>query len=353
MKAAYLDKAGEPVSIVDAPEPELQAGGVIVRILAAPVLSFMKKVFSGELGYAMAAPWIPGANGIGVIENAADDAIGLAPGQQVFIDPYIYSHTTTNSYDGILIGMTALGTNSASLQRRWRNGTFAEKALLPAECLTVTTGVEEVDLPRLATLSFAAIAYGGLMKGGLRSGQTLVVSGATGNIGASAVLVGLAMGAKLVVAVGREENVLQEVKALNEKRIRTVKLQGSLVEDKHAIGEAAGGADLVYDILGNVPTIDPTAAAIYALRRGGTAVLMGGVQAPLNLPYSHIMLNEISIKGGFMYPRSAPRDLINMVAAGTLDLSKVRIREFPLTDIREALDFAERTRGLEYTLLIP
>jgi len=104
MKAVYLEKAGEALKVVDCPEPKLQPGGVIVKILTAPVLSFMKRVVSGELGYAMAPPWIPGANGVGVVESIANDVGGLEPGDHVFIDPHAYTHTRTDFYDGILIG---------------------------------------------------------------------------------------------------------------------------------------------------------------------------------------------------------------------------------------------------------
>jgi len=104
MKAVYLEKAGEALKVVDCPEPKLQPGGVIVKILTAPALSFMKRVVSGELGYAMAPPWIPGANGVGVVESIANDVGGLEPGDHVFIDPHAYTHTRTDFYDGILIG---------------------------------------------------------------------------------------------------------------------------------------------------------------------------------------------------------------------------------------------------------
>jgi alcohol dehydrogenase len=353
MKAVFLAKPGEPLKIVDAPEPKLQASGCIVRILAAPVLSFMKKVVSGELGYAMATPWIPGANGVGVLEDIADDVIGLSVGDHVFIDPYVYTHTATEAHDGILIGLTALTPDSASLQYRWRHGTFAEKALIPAECLTVIDVTSSFDSAQLATLSFAAIAYGGLLKGEFRPGQTLIVTGATGNIGSSAILVALAMGAKRVVAVGREENVLDELRTVDPDRVQTVKLKGDLESDKRAIQAAGGPADLVYDMLGNARTFEPTSSAIHALRRGGTAVLMGGVQAAIDLPYSHVMLNELTITGAFMYPRNAPRDLVNMVKGGILNLSKLGIRRFPLEQVQAALDFAEHSKGPLYTMLVP
>ena len=44
--------------------------------------------------------------------------------------------------------------------------------------------------------------------------QTLVVNGATGGLGSAAVLVGLAMGASKVVAVGRNEEKLKALEQL-------------------------------------------------------------------------------------------------------------------------------------------
>ncbi len=295
MKAVYLERPGEPVKVLDHPDPKLRPGGAIVGISAAPVLSFMKRVLAGELGYAMATPSIPGSNAVGVIESVAEDVVGLKVGDQVFLAP-------------------------------------------PA---------------RLAWLSFAAIAYGGLHKGDFRPGETLIVNGATGNIGSCAVLVGLAVGAKRIVALGRDTDILEQLQSIDSSRIEIVEMKADLEENKRRIAAVGSGADLVYDMLGNVPTFAPTAAAIYALRRGGRAILMGGVQAAVDLPYSHVMLNEISIKGALMYPRSAPAELLNLMAAGLLELSKVDIRTFPLEQVNAALDPAEHSRGLSYAMLTP
>jgi alcohol dehydrogenase len=132
-----------------------------------------------------------------------------------------------------------------------------------------------------------------------------------------------------------------------------VKLRGDLEQDTRAVKEAAGNADLVYDMLGSAPDFGPTSAAIHSLRRGGTAVLMGGVQASIDLPYSYVMQNEIAIQGAFMFPRSAPRELLAMVKAGVLDLSKSTIRNFALDEIDAALGHAERSRGPSWSVLTP
>lgn len=352
MKAVYLEKPGAPLKVIDAPEPTLQPGGVIVKISVAPILSFMKKVVSGELGYAMATPWIPGPNAVGEVDSVAEDVVRLKTGDQVYIDPHVYTHTTTDAYDGILLGLTGLSPLAPALQQRWRNGTFAEKCLVPAECLTVLRRTA-YEPPQLAWLSYAAVAYGGLLRGEFRPGQTLIVSGATGNIGACAVMLGLAMGARRIVALGRDDGILEQLKTLDPMRIATVSLKGDFERDKREIAAAAGSADLVYDMLGNVSSFAPTSAAIHALRRGGTAVLMGGVQASVDLPYVHIMLNELTIKGVMMYPRCAPAELLDMVMAGLLPLDKLQVRTFPLEEIAAALDHAERSGGLSYAMLTP
>ena len=64
------------------------------------------------------------------------------------------------------------------------------------------------DPARWAALTVHAIPYGGLLAGGLAAGETPLVSGATGNLGSSAVALALAMGAGRVVAPGRNEAAL-------------------------------------------------------------------------------------------------------------------------------------------------
>ena len=52
-------------------------------------------------------------------------------------------------------------------------------------------------------LNRAIVPFGGLLRGRLGAGETLVVNGATGAYGTAAVLLGIAMGTARVVAAGR------------------------------------------------------------------------------------------------------------------------------------------------------
>ncbi len=353
MKAIRLEAAGSPLRLEELPDPILRSGGVLVQVRSAPVMSFMKHVVSGTLGYAMPTPFTPGANAVGVVEAVAEDVSGFKPGDPVFCDPWMASHTQSAPSDAILIGLTGLTPHAERMQRQWRDGTFAEKALWPAEALTPLKKLPSIDYQRLAYLSNLSIPYGGLLRGELRPGQTVIVNGATGTLGAAGVLVALAMGATTVFAVGRDRITLEKIQSIDPHRVIPVALMGQLDADSKTLRGVAQGADLLLDLLGGATTPDPTLACLQALRPCGTAILMGGVQANLPLAYSQIMLNEITIRGTFMYPRNAPGDLVNMIAAETLNLTPVEVFAFSLESIDDALERAARTRGFEYCVVVP
>ncbi len=352
MKAIRLASAGSPLQLTDVAEPVLRPGGVIVRVKSAPIMSFMKRVVSGELGYTMPTPFTPGANAVGMVEAVADDVFDLEPGQPVFCDPHITAASAGTTPAAILIGLTGLTPGAERLQHIWRDGTFAERILWPAQALTPIKGFSAIDYARISCVSSLAIPYGGLLRGEFRPGQTLIVNGATGRLGTAAILVALALGAGKIVAVGRDQQALTKVRQLDERRITPVILTGRHDSDVANIQATAQGADMVLDMLGGAVTPDPTLACLQALRPRGTAVWMGGVQATIPLSYAQLMLSEITIRGAFMYPRSAPAELLNMIAAGTLDLSALHINTFPLEQFNEALDYAAQSKGLEFSVFV-
>nr|WP_272209743.1 hypothetical protein [Marinicella sp. W31]MDC2875569.1 hypothetical protein [Marinicella sp. W31] len=55
-----------------------------------------------------------------------------------------------------------------------------------------------------------------------------------------------------------------------------------------------------------------------AVRPGGTVVLMGGSGVSLDLPYRHLMRNNITIRGQWMYPRHAVPNMIRLAEGGFL-----------------------------------
>lgn len=353
MKAARLYQVGTPLKVEEVAEPTLKPGGVIVKVLASHVPNFMSGIVSGKLDYyVMPLPFIPGPGAIGIIEAVADDVFGLQVGQKVFCDIDMASNTIGVPPEKILIGLTALTPNAAPLQQLWRDGTFAERVCYPAECLTPLNESIDVESTTLASLNFLSIAYGGLLKSEIRAGQTLVVNGATGCMGASAVLVALAMGVAKVIAVGRDRATLETLVQLDPKRVTCVALAGT-AKDVEQIQSVSGGADVVLDCLGGVKTPEPVLTCLNALRPGGAAVFIGGVEADIPLPYLRVMLSEWTIRGAFMYPRHAPGDLLRMIQAGTLNVKAIKTYVFPLDQIDEAISKAATLKGLQYSVVVP
>ena len=354
MEAARFHEVGKPLKVESIAEPVVRSGSAIVKVLSTHIPPFTGKVISGEMGYDLPKlPFTPGTSAVGIIDAVADDVFDLEIGQKVFCDPYIYSTTIGAKPDAILLGWTGLAEQSSRIQALWKDGTFAEKVLFPAECLTPLGEAESIPPEKLACLSYLNIAAGALTRAPLTPTQTLVVNGATGGLGSAAVLVGLAMGAASVVAVGRNQEKLTTLEQL-DKRVVSVAVKGEIESDSKKIKDAAGGgADLVIDLLPTLPTPEPTLTALNALERGGTAVFVGGVGADIPLAYSRIMLEQLTIKGSFMYPRHIPGELLKMISAGILDLDAIQINTFCLDEIETAIDKAADAKGLEYCVLVP
>jgi alcohol dehydrogenase len=85
----------------------------------------------------------------------------------------------------------------------------AEFALAPAATVTPRPKGWTLCLrPSSRYFNRAIVPYGGLLRGRLAAGETLLVNGATGAYGTAAVLLGLALGAARVVAAGRRAAAL-------------------------------------------------------------------------------------------------------------------------------------------------
>lgn len=350
MKAAILKSFGSPLVIEDSPEPVLGTGEVIVEIVATRVLSYMNEVFSGERNYALDLPIIPGPGGIGRVRAIGPDATRLAVGDWVFCDPTVRSRDDAAAPDIALQGLTAAGPGGMRLQQHFRHGSFAELMRVPTENVKRLGDITSEEATRWCALGTLLVPYGGFLAAGLQPGETVLVSGATGNFGSAAISVALAMGAASVVAPGRNETILADLVRRFGNRVKPVRLTGHEDDDREAMKRAAAGPiDCVLDIM--PPSVDPNVvrAAVMTVRAYGRVVLMGGVGmaggAGLELPYPWIMRNCVSIHGVWMYPPDATSRLIALVRAGLLRLEEYETTAFGLDQANDAVAHAAANGG--------
>ena len=310
MRAAILSAFGSPLTVETLPDPVLGTGEVIVNVIATCVLPYTTEVFSGERRYPLTLPVAPGCGAIGRVRAIGPDATRLAVGDWVCCDPTVRSRDDALSPDITLQGWSARGEGGLRLQQFFHHGPFAEQMRLPTENAIPIGAIQAAEAGRWCALNLMLVPYGGLLAAKLQAGETILVSGATGNFGSAAVAVALAMGAGCVIAPGRNAVVLQDLTRRFGPRVRTVPLTGDEAQDRERMKQAAPGPiDCVLDMLPPFAGTRPVRAAAMTVRESGRVVLMGGVGmlggGDLALPYPWIMRNNITIRGQWMYPRQA------------------------------------------------
>ena len=351
-----LTAPGGSLSLEQISLPEPRPGTVLVRMEAVPLLSYLGKYAEGKLPYWYPrGAFTPGTNGVGVVEAVGPDVYHLTPGQRVLVSPHLVAHEITDEPAQVLIGLTGISLDSGPMLDAWSDGTLAEKVVMPASTLAPLDGLDAVSSERLATLGKFTVPLGGLLRGRLSPGETLVVNGASGYFGSAAVLLGLALGAERVVATARSKEALNDLARVTEGRVVPVASTGDVEADAKALKEAAGGrgAHLAFDQVGNASEPNSTLAALKSLRRGGRMVLMGSMSAPLPLTYGEVMTNDWEIIGNFMYQRTdALKKLPALVRSGLLDLGLVRVSSFGLDELPEAIKHAASMHGFDCTVMM-
>jgi alcohol dehydrogenase len=355
MKAWRLDRLGGELRFTDVRTPEPRPGSALVRIEASALMSYLKAYVEGKLPIynPPPGPFTIGTNGVGVVEAVGRDVWHLKPGQRVVLSSHFVAPENVEDPAQVLIGLTS-SADAAQVLADWPDGTLAEYALMPVEAITPAEGLDEFDPTQLVTIGRCIIPFGGLLRGRLAAGETLVVNGATGAYGTAAVLLGVAMGAARVIAAGRNPAALEAVARAGGPRVSTVTLTGDLEKDAGALRDTAGsGVHMAFDMVGQARDPSSTLAALHSLHRGGRLVLMGSMTTDLPISYTTVMLNGWEIIGQFMYPASAYRRLLELLRSGLLDISAIRPRVYPLADLPEAMEAAATAGNLECIVMRP
>ncbi|GAC1613102.1 MAG: zinc-binding alcohol dehydrogenase family protein [Novosphingobium sp.] len=351
MKAAIFNRIGESPVVSEVPDPVPQVGDVVVDVVAAPVLAYAGEVFSGARPMLFELPFVPGTGAIGRISGLGVGATELQIGDWVYCDPTLRARDFQGVPAIALQGLTANGPAALAMQRQYRDGSWAGKLRLPLENVFPIGTIDPHDAGRWLALGTMLVPFGGLSSIELSAGETVVINGATGSFGSAAVAVALAMGAARVIATGRNGAALDRLAARYGRRVQTARMSGDRGADTSTIQSAAGAPiDVVFDILPPHANVDQVMAAINAIRPEGRVSLMGGVGmggqgGELGLPYAWLMRNNITIKGQWMYPRSAVARLVAMIRSGLLDLGHYETVEFPLEAVEEAIVHAAAAKG--------
>ncbi|HTC98704.1 MAG TPA: zinc-binding dehydrogenase [Bradyrhizobium sp.] len=341
----------------DVETPKPAPDGVLVRIEAGMVLSYMGRVLSGQVPYSLPPmPFVPGTNAIGRVIAIGENVSHVESGDRVFLSPHLRGDVPDSDPPQILIGLTATVTTEAALamQMRWRDGVFAEVAHWPAACVTPLSNLDDKPATELIGLAKLIVPFGGIQRTGLSGGETILINGATGYFGSGAVMLAASMGAGRVVAVGRKREALENLRDVFGPRVIPAVVTGDPAQDLDIIRKAAGGrADVALDLLGTAKSTSTTLSCLRALKRRGRLVLMGSADVPLELSFREMLANDWEVVGQFMYTRQSPGQLAKLAAEGLLDLKKIVVTTFKLADFKRAVEAAALMQGLDLTAVVP
>lgn len=367
MKALVLESTSHPPTVQTVETPGPSIGSAVVRVLAASTLSYMRDIYNGKRKYPFPMPLIPGFSAIGRVAAVGPDATKLKPGDLVLIDCLIRSRD--NPSDAYLASIVHGHTEGSQKLMRdvYRDWTFAEFCNAPLENLFVLDegkllgspsqrglGYKVEDLTFMSTLS---VPYGGLRDIELQAGQTVVVAPATGPFGGCAVLVALAMGAR-VIAMGRNQQSLATLKTRVPfpERVETVAITGDMAADCTTL-KSFGPIDAYLDI--GPPEASGSThikSCILSLRHGARISLMGGYKDDIAIPHHFIMHANMRLYGKWMYERSDIVDLIRLIETGVLKLGEAGGSKimglYPLEQWKEAWDAAAEHAQLGEQVII-
>lgn len=153
------------------------------------------------------------------------------------------------------------------------------------------------------------------------------------------------MGVTKIFGVARDKKLLQRLRAIAPSRIHVLSAGDRPLGDwvrEHTDGL---GADIFIDAVGPGAPSSTSLAGINALRRGGRMVDIGGMSEPLPLEMFRLMCFQISVIGSLWFDVAEGQDMVEMAAAGTLDLSVFEHDRYPLKDISKALEAVDRRTG--------
>jgi NADPH:quinone reductase-like Zn-dependent oxidoreductase len=301
MKAIRIHAYGEvdQLRLEEAPDPKPGPGEVLVRMAATSVNPIDYKIRSGAARerYPQVFPVILGRDLAGVVSGVGPGVTSLAVGDRVM---GFVSHT----YAELVV---AKAGDLCSIPEHLED---QQAGAIP---LVVTTGAQLIE-----------------RAGKVQAGQTVLVIGALGGVGRTAVFVAKSHGAVVLAGVRKKE--VADAQALGADQVVAL-------DDDAALAHVPE-----LDVLADTVNKDSTVKLLPRLKKDG--ILATVVGAPLQAKDY-----PIRVEGVMAQPDSARlRQLAEDVRAGRLKIPVGKV--LPLSEIREAHRLAEKG-GIGKIVLVP
>ena len=239
MIAARLHEYGGPLHLDDVEMPEPGPGQARVAVKACNIVPNLRNVLSDywhDLFPHLPRPKLPaifGLDAAGTVDAVGEGVFAFRPGDRVYVNPARgcgdCRHCRNGEYlycpRGIFQGYFSRTPEGVALFDLYPTGGLGEYLVAPADALVLLP--DNVSFEAGARFGYIGTGYGALTKTGMRPGETVLVNGIGGTLGIGAALSALAMGATTVFGTGRNQALLDRVKAIAPERVEVMAVSGT------------------------------------------------------------------------------------------------------------------------------
>lgn len=284
MRAIVLDTAGPEPRLRDAalPDPQPALGEALLRVTACGFSHHDALIMEGTLRRGVTLPRVLGHEVAGVVIGVGEGVPESLIGTESVVMPGDLGHR--------------------------RDGGFAEVLSVPAGSLVpVTQGVDPTGAALLA--SPIGVALKALEACGLTEGETLVVTGVSGGVGAHTAQIAHFLGASVIGITGSAEKARR---LESEPWLDTVLLDDEPWEEVVTALTGDAGADAAVDTTGAT-----LGRLVTAMRRGGRVALVGQT-SPHAAPFApaEAVFRELTLVGSLGVDRLHVERTASLVAGG-------------------------------------
>ena len=305
MRAVVYDAVGAPLRLTDVQPPVCPADGVVIDVRATGICRSDWHAWRGH--EAVPLPLVPGHEFAGVIAEIGFEVATFAVGDRVTV-PFVNGCGRCEW----CLGGEAQVCPDQTQPGFSHDGSFAEQVAVPRADFNLVRLPAEVDFVSAAVLGcrFATAFHALTRQAAVQPGEWVAVFGC-GGVGLSAVMIAVALGAR-VIAVDVSPSALA----------RAVDLGAETTVSDDPIDRVrmitGGGAHVCLDAIGSPATAD---AAVRSLRRRGRHVqvgLMVGGDENAPLPWDLVVARELRVMGGHGMAAVEYPAMLAMIAAGRL-----------------------------------
>lgn len=326
MTAAVVDEFGAELAVRDYALPEPGPGQALVRLVASGVCHTDLHAVEGDWPVRPTPPFVPGHEGVGVVEKIGEGVTDVAVGQMVG-NAWLWS--ACGSCEHCRSGWETLCEEQVN-GGYTVDGSFGEYMIVDARfAAAIPEGTDPYEVAPV--LCAGVTVYKGLKRTGVRPGQWVVISG-IGGLGHLAVQYAVAMGMR-VIAVDIAADKLR----LAAEHGAEITVDASADDPAEEIQRQVGGSHGVL-----VTAVHPAAfgQAIAMTRRGGTIVFNGLPPGDFPAPIFDIVLKGLTIRGSIVGTRQDMVEALEIYSRGQI---RPTISTRSLTEINTVFD--EMRRG--------